>query len=79
MRSEKKKPSDAKSRRNHQLFFVLNITFLIILWLLTRYYPIPPVELVLFWLFITIIMIVILWFVDRRAARMVLDDFGPNP
>ena len=78
MRSKKKKPSNTKSRRNYQLFFVLNISFLIVLWILTRYYHIPPLEPVLFWLFITIIMILILWFVDRKAARMVLDDFGRN-
>jgi Flp pilus assembly protein TadB len=78
LRSKKKKPSDTKSRRNFQLFFVLNIAFLIVLWFLTRCYHIPPLELALYWLFITIIMIVILWFVDRRAARMVLDDFGRN-
>ncbi|MFW9911807.1 MAG: hypothetical protein ACFFEU_05030 [Candidatus Thorarchaeota archaeon] len=79
MRSKKKKPSDTKSRRKYRLFFVLNITFLIVLWFLTRNSDIPPLEILLFWLFITIIMILILWFVDQRAARMVIDDFGRNP
>ncbi|MFW9889028.1 MAG: hypothetical protein ACFFER_12650 [Candidatus Thorarchaeota archaeon] len=79
MRSKKKKPSDTKSRRHHQLFFVLNIAFLIVLWVLRQNYDIPPRELILFWFFVTIIMILILWFIDRRTARMVLDDFGRNP
>ncbi len=79
LRSRKKKPSDAKSRKFAHLFFILNITFLVVVWLLTQFYAIPPLEILLSWMLVTIIMIVILWFVDRRAARMAIDDLGRYP
>ncbi|MFX1270954.1 MAG: hypothetical protein ACFFAX_04650 [Promethearchaeota archaeon] len=76
MRSKKKKSSNTRSRRYAHLFFLLNISFLIALWLLTQYYSIPPLDILLSWLFVTIVMIVILRFVDRRAAKMVLKDLS---
>ena len=79
LRSRKKKPSDAKSRKYAHLFFILNIAFLVVVWLLTQFYAIPPLEILLSWILVTIIMIVILWFVDRKAAHMVLEDLGRNP
>jgi quinol-cytochrome oxidoreductase complex cytochrome b subunit len=79
LRSKKKKPSDSRSRRNTSIFFFLNIMFLGALWLLSQFYSIPPTEILLSWIFVTILMIVFLWFVDRRAARMVLDDLSRSP
>ncbi|MFW9861027.1 MAG: hypothetical protein ACFFEX_02095 [Candidatus Thorarchaeota archaeon] len=79
MRSKKKKSSNTRSRWYANLFFLVNISFLIALWLLTQYYPILPQDILLSWLSVTIVMIVILWFVDRRAAKMVLEDLSRSP
>jgi Flp pilus assembly protein TadB len=79
LRSRKKKPSNAKSRKHAHIFFVINIGFLIAMWLLAQFYVIPPLEILLSWMLLTVIMIAILWFVDRRAARMVLEDLSRSP
>jgi hypothetical protein len=79
LRGRKKKPSDARSRRHAQISFVLNIGFLVAMWLLTQFYAIPPLEILLSWMLLTTIMIAVLWFVDRRAARMVLENLSRSP
>ncbi|MHA2140535.1 MAG: hypothetical protein ACXADC_14440 [Candidatus Thorarchaeota archaeon] len=79
MRSKKKKPSDSRSRKNATIFFVLNIMFLVALWLLSQSYFIPPMEILLSWMFVTFLMIMTLWFVDRRAAKMFIDGLSRNP
>jgi cellulose synthase/poly-beta-1,6-N-acetylglucosamine synthase-like glycosyltransferase len=79
LRSRKEKPDDSRSRKYARIFFVLNIGYLATMWLLTEFYTIPPIELLLSWFFITLVMILILGFVDRRAARMVLEDLSRNP